>query len=724
MKIDRRSFLGLGLGAVAGVTVSPVTWKLTDDSSIWTQNWPWTPVPKDGKVTFDKTVCSLCDGNCGISVRKIAGRPVKIEGTEDYPVNQGGVCLHGLSALQYLYDPSRIKGPMAKKGDTWQEISWDEALKQVCGNLNKLREDKEPEKLACISKTDKGTIPGLFNRFLMACGSNNFVTMESMTDTWQIVISRMHNMKGVPGFDLENADCILSFGSGLIEGWGSPVHNFKVNASRKERGALLFQVEPRLSNTAASADHWIPARPGTEADLALGICSIMITRNLYNSLFIAGLGNGFEQFAKHVTTEYSPARTAEITGVKAEKIEEIAKTFAKSKTGVAIAGRGRGENAGSLREFSAVHALNCLKGNINKKGGVWIVPDEEFAGWPAVDMDETASRGFGEKRLDQAGSSTFPDINSSASTFFAQINASSTPPVKTLFVYDANPCYAMKDTKAVKEAVKKIPFVVSFSSFMDETAQMADLILPSHMFLERIEDLPGSAMMPQKIVGLSKPVIDPVFNTKNPGDTIIMMAKAMGGALAANFPWKGYESCLENVAGEMWGPLSKKGYVLQGENPPDMQPFVDFACSALTADRIAAQGDDSFSITLIPYDNVRIAAGTLQSSPFAVKTVSDKVLKNNDGFIEINPVTAEKLNLSQGDYAALSTPRGKAKVKVHLSEGIMPGVAAMAAGLGHTGENRYVAGKGINVNELLGPVKDSGSGLDAAFGIKAKISRA
>jgi len=198
----------------------------------------------------------------------------------------------------------------------------------------------------------------------------------------------------------------------------------------------------------------------------------------------------------------------------------------------------------------------------------------------------------------------------------------------------------------------------------------------------------------------------------------------MGGAIAESFPWKGYESCLENVAGEMWGPLSKKGYVLQGENPPDMQPFVDFACSALTADRIAAQGDDSFSITLIPYDNVRIAAGTLQSSPFAVKTVSDKVLKNNDGFIEINPVTAEKLNLSQGDYAALSTPRGKAKVKVHLSEGIMPGVAAMAAGLGHTGENRYVAGKGINVNELLGPVKDSGSGLDAAFGIKAKISRA
>ena len=75
MKIDRRSFLGLGLGVAAGVAVSPATWKLMDDSSIWTQNWPWTPVPRDGEVSFDNTVCSLCSGHCGISVRKLpAGR--------------------------------------------------------------------------------------------------------------------------------------------------------------------------------------------------------------------------------------------------------------------------------------------------------------------------------------------------------------------------------------------------------------------------------------------------------------------------------------------------------------------------------------------------------------------------------------------------------------------------------------------------------------------------
>ena len=122
-------------------------------------------------------------------------------------------------------------------------------------------------------------------------------------------------------------------------------------------------------------------------------------------------------------------------------------------------------------------------------------------------------------------------------------------------------------------------------------------------------------------------------------------------------------------------------------------------------------------------DNIRLSR-QVAASPFAVKTVSDTVLKGTYSFVDVNPETADALGFSQGDDVVITTPVASATVKVNLCDGIMPGVVAMAQGLGHAmAENRYVGGKGVNVNELVGPVMDAISGLDAAWGIRAKLSR-
>ena len=92
--------MSLGIGAAAGTALSPLPWKLTDDLSIWTQMWPWTPVPKDGEVNYVNSVSTLCGGGCGISVRKVEDRAVKIEGMKGYPGNDGKACIHCLSGLQ------------------------------------------------------------------------------------------------------------------------------------------------------------------------------------------------------------------------------------------------------------------------------------------------------------------------------------------------------------------------------------------------------------------------------------------------------------------------------------------------------------------------------------------------------------------------------------------------------------------------------------------------
>ncbi len=135
MKIDRRSFLSLGIGVAAGTALSPLPWKLTDDLSIWTQNWPWTPVPETGENSYVNSVCTLCPGGCGISVRKVDERGVKNEGMKGHPVNQGGICALGLSGLQLLYGPTRIKTPLIRVGKRgegqWEKISWEQAISET-----------------------------------------------------------------------------------------------------------------------------------------------------------------------------------------------------------------------------------------------------------------------------------------------------------------------------------------------------------------------------------------------------------------------------------------------------------------------------------------------------------------------------------------------------------------------------------------------------------------
>ncbi|MCP4578693.1 MAG: molybdopterin-dependent oxidoreductase, partial [Deltaproteobacteria bacterium] len=214
------------------------------DSSIWTQNWPWTPVPKDGKVTHENTVCNLCPGRCGITVRKVGDRVVKIEGMEGHPVNDGGICLLGISGPQLLYGPSRIKAPLKRADGGWKEISWKEAISLTKSKLSEIRAQGRPESLACIVGENQGTVSELFKRFLQAFGSPNFISTPTMYDTYEMVLKILQGVKAQPGFDFENTDVIMSFGSGLIDGWGSPVRMFKANSHWKARNAKVFQIEP------------------------------------------------------------------------------------------------------------------------------------------------------------------------------------------------------------------------------------------------------------------------------------------------------------------------------------------------------------------------------------------------------------------------------------------------------------------------------------------------
>lgn len=739
MKIDRRCFLSFVIGGAAGTALSPLPWKLTDDSSIWTQMWPWVPVPKDGEINYVNSTCTLCPGGCGITIRKIDDRAVKIEGLKDHPVNKGGICMQGLSGLQLLYGPTRIKTPLKRVGSRgsgkWAKISWNTALSEVVEKLQDLRSGGQAHTVGFISGTDRGTVAQLIDRFLTVYGTPNNMQTPSIEDTYELSLYLMQGAQARPGFDLENSNFILSFGSGILDGWGSPVRMFQANSNWRHNHIKVVQVEPRLSNTAAKATQWIPVNPGTETALALGLAHTIITESLYHKEFVDNYSTGFKDWKQRVLAKYDPQSVSRITGIDKATIVALARDFAKASKPLAICGRGRGVTPGSLDEFSAVQALNALVGNINKAGGFWAVPDPDYINWPPVEMDSTASDGMQQERIDGAWSKKYASTRSLLNRLPAAIDAGQPYPLQALFIHDANPIYTMPDSKVVQQALDKIPFVVSFSSYMDETAQNADLILPHHTYLERYQDIPTPVGLQKPMISLARPVVKPQFNTMHIGDVIIRMAKSLGGNMAAAFPWKSYEACLKTTLGKKWTPLNDKGFLLDADFQPapwkkafstDSGKF-EFANKDMPATPpVAIEGDvNSFPLLLIPYDSIRLACGSIGDPPFAVKTVEDTVLKGKDVFVELNPETAGELGIKEGQSAVLSTPRGQAKVRVNLFEGIRPGVVAFPRGLGHFAENdKYLFGKGVNFNELIGPLEDPASGLDAAWGIRAKLSRA
>jgi anaerobic selenocysteine-containing dehydrogenase len=651
---------------------------------------------------------------------------------------------------------------VGKRGSgKFERITWDEAIHEVVQKLGDLRKKGQSHTVACIAGSDRGTVPQLFARFLAAYGSPNFMRTASAEDTYELAMGLMQGATASVGYDLERANFILSFGSGLIEGWGSPVRVIKAHSiwrsGNSRNRATLVQIEPRLSNTAAKADKWYPVNPGTEAALALGLAHVIIRELRYDSTFIENHAFGFEDwsdrsgktytgFKRLVLTEYKPEAVSRITGLPAKKIVELARAFAKAKRPLAVWGRGKGNESGSLYECMAVHALNALIGNINKPGGVSTRPQVATRAWPGVSRDATAQRGSHQPRIDGAGTSRYPLTRYLPDRWPQVINGGRAGTIQALLVHEADPYFTTPDSAAVAKAFDGIPFVVSFSTYLDETAYHADLILPNHHYLERWEDLPTPVGLQKPILSLLKPVVSPQFDTRHTGDVIMNIAKQLGGTVAGSFPWEDYETVLKETMGDKWDTLEEEGYVEQADYKPPVwtkafgTPSGKFEFYVTAFDQagikvdqdldylphykpVQPEGDAAtYPLILIPVELMRLADGAVGNPPFCTKTLEETELKRDDLFVEVNPKTAADHGLSESRHAMLQTPKGKAKVLVHLSEGIMPGVIAIPKGLGHAAYDDYLAGKGVNANSLMGVVEDPISGLSATWGIRAKLT--
>jgi anaerobic selenocysteine-containing dehydrogenase len=759
---------------------------MADDTAIWSQNWSWRPSPERGGTSTVTTICQLCPGGCGIQVQLIENKnAVNITGNPRHPVSQGGICPLGGSGLQYLYGPSRIETPLqqtGKRGDlkTLKPISWDEALQVLAARLKEMQ--NQAPGLVSLSGRRDGTVPKLFSRFLEAYGSPNYLLMPAAEDAESLGVLLSQGESSPLGYDLENAKMVISFGSNYIEGWGAPVRMMRAfHGWRSKNAAKVVQVEARGSMSASKADEWVAVAPGTEAALALGLAQVIVNEGIYDRAFVSQHTHGFEEFSSLLRKSYTPDKVAEITQIEKGKIVALAQEFARTKPAVALSGWGQGRMQGSLYDFLAVQSLNGLVGSLFQPGGVTRRPPLPLAPWPEVVQDATSRQGTNQTRLDGANGAQFPFPTQLFHNFVKNVNEGNFYPAKMLWVYEANPAHDLADVKPFLQALDKIETVVSFSSFMDETTQLADLVLPGATYLERLEDVPTPPGLQYQVFGLSMPVLNPKFEARHPGDVLIQLAKSFGGSVAASFPWKDYETALkERVEGlatagrgrvadalgtdplagnlnqpltpnygsfdELWEKLTE--YACWFDTSEAMPSWdsafktpsgkFEFYCQKLRQSVVGGKDDtylphfesvepagdpNTYPLLLMPYETLTITNGPLANPPFMTKLLFDFQLKGNDSFVEINPGTATNLGLKEGDRIALETERGALKVRVHLTDAARPGVVFIPTGLGHTAFDSYISGKGVNANEILVAQQERLTGLATWWGTRVKISK-
>lgn len=339
MKVTRRDLFVWSAGAAAGLAFTPVPWKLLDDISIWTQNWPWIPQPARGPMEVKQSFCNLCSQGCGLKVRTAAGYPVGLAGVSGNPLTRGALCPLAFGAHQLNWHPRRVR-TVEHKGAA---SSWSDAhaaFAKACSEGPVVVIDGQLGRAASF----------VLSRFAAEHHGSYRVTMSPETRA----LLPYESWSGVPanslGYDLENVRTVVSFGAPLLDGWGIPGRFTRLWAERaagkNDPQLRLIQIEDSLSRTASRAWKWINIRSASESVLAAGLARVWIEEKL-----VAGLGPMPDVTISEVATQ---------TGISEADLRELARTMVENRPVLAIAND----------HNPHVAALNVVLGAVGSRGGI------------------------------------------------------------------------------------------------------------------------------------------------------------------------------------------------------------------------------------------------------------------------------------------------------------------------------------------------------------------
>ena len=705
-----------------------------------------------------------CPDTCSwqIAVDRTSGRALDIWGHADHPVTQGVLCGKVDRYLERVYHADRLTHPLRrvgpKGGGRFERISWGEALEAIAGRLQGIIDEWGAE--AVLPYAYAGTMgwlqqEGMSGRFFRQMGASRLARTICSEAGFEGYLYTIGSTIGIEAEDFAHARLILIWGSNTLT---SNLHLWPFIQAARKQGARVVVVDPARTRTARAADEWIPIRPGTDGALALGMMHEIINTGLHDSDYVAAYTVGFEQLAARVQ-EWTPQRAAQITGIAAGRISELARAYATTRPAAIRVNYGMQRHYGGGMAMRNITCLPALVGAWRERGGGIQLSTSgqlrhlETSGLQRPDLHgpEGAARMPRTINMNRLGDALSLERERLAASHYAPrpvdrkpTPAEAGPPVKALIVYNSNPAAVAPDQAAVLAGLAREElFTVALEHFQTDTADYADYVLPAttqaeHWDLQR--------MYGHHYVALNRPAIAPVGEARPNSAIFRGLAQAMGYTDSGFY--EGDETVLRNFveaqrhplyAPVTWEALLEKGFVRL--NLP--QPYLPFAAGDFPtpsgkcefySERMARDGYDPLPTYTAPNSvadgrwpvaggkGERAGAAAAADSWLAcISPPAHSFLNSSFSHLErlrgrerepllwIHPEDASVRRIEEGARLRVWNGLGEVGLTARVTDDIMPGTV-LAPGIWW---NKH-SGDGRNVNQLT-PQDETDMGASGSF---------
>ena len=671
------------------------------------------------EVKVIDTSCRGCFQACGTRITVRNGKIEKIEGMPEQPETAGYKCCKGLAMKEYVESPLRLKHPLKKVGNKWEEISWEQALTEIAAKLNEIKETYGAEAiyLSRGQGADWGVPWDTLIRFASAIGTPNhsnlgcFCYLPRFYGEWITHGMAPPQPYWIPIEDYANTKCIMVIG-GNFPANNVPRTRYVLDA--QERGAKFIVFDPLLTRFASLADIHLQLKPATDTALLLGMLHTIITEDLYDHDFVENWTIGFDKLKEHVK-DYTPEKVAPITGIPADKIKGVARIYATSKpahishhTGIDKYGEA------AVQTCRCIAILTSITGNLGVRGGNW------YTMYPAVFAPPNRNKyRFADRIMSMslADGDAYPlwknwQYAVEPLAAFKAVLTEKPYPIRAIMVFGSNPAVTMANPKMVREALKKAELTVVHECFMTKTAELADYVLPAAMFFEH----EGNVRVLMHHFLPQNKVVDPPGEAWSDMRLFAALAKKIG--VGEFFQWDNpeYDGVNEFLApqGVTHDDVKKHPAGLNVKSPQDVEKryltggfMTPSQKVEIYSERLEKAGYDPLPVyrkcPTSPqahpegknYPLTAIAAGmaTMYSHSQYRSFPTLREIYPEPSFM-IHPDDATASNLKSSDWAVIESPYGSVRMRCEVTEKTLPGILVIPANWGEVSDD-------YNFNNLI-----------------------